>query len=523
MSKPRTLAARLVISVFVLASLGWVLHTPSDPRVLLQALPGHVTAVTRHRDLPSRIPGLLENPGVESILFEAGLDPEGVGRLAARGDVQRVLHHLAGREVVTATMGAQPGAPWFVVSQVGWKSIPLRWILSLVRFSSIRELNRFQGYHVWRVERGTGAQSVVFTFHHGLFIAARGPEPAALHLALSALDGVVPSARSLGIADALPWDAPDAAWIQVLRPGQVRASGVSALSVALDRLDARHTRGWVETPDDEVPPFGPGLGPDPAFLHRLFRAHPLAMGRMPPEVLTGLLPDLGLPALPPAWERLVNGFSGRAAGVAVFSGPHSGRLSGVRVPALAAVVPFPSEEGVARVMEIIAQIRVAEDWAIEPRLEPVGEVPVIVLDPTSADRYASEVEPGHRLAFALLDDHLVFVTSRQVLSLLLAGATSAGEPPPPVPWLDLATSEATPAAMWMDAEQLGGRLAPLLTLYSVGQATGGVPGGRRVGAGVAMAQNLLAFLEPMGQVDVQLAFTPHRARFTFQAGQEGSP
>jgi len=252
---------------------------------------------------------------------------------------------------------------------------------------------------------------------------------------------------------------------------------------------ARDDRGWLAVPRLVR---GPSVSPAMASLQ------PAADGAPTPEPLAGVAALLGdapdalawaplgcfapLPAQPGAPEGLRIAYaavSERAASnspvfACLLSAAYSGRILGLKTPALLAGVKLRSTGSVVAVAEqTLDRLNARYGWGLIPRREVVGDEAagpreLIILDGTRPGVYSS-LRAGEKPALAAAGDWLLFGSNADVLRGFLdraGGPAEAGGTEPAPRWLAAVRTEAA-GGLWVDLDATGQALRKVLAVYSL--------------------------------------------------------
>lgn len=399
-------------AVFVVACGAWLFFVPYRPGRILAPIPAGSEWVSLHRDPAARLDQVLANPVVTNLLHGMGV---GVADL---GSLPPLAGRLANREIAVAyiphmPMDGQPG--WAAVSWVGAWSHWLRWALTIRTPPGMeqKEWGRARWYWTRPVTVGGRRLHMSFTMEEGMVIGCLGGQPESLGSLLACFDGTTPSWGSLGVSYTT-FLLTDAAPDRAVR----RSAFLPVQQIALDELSGRAVRARL------VADAGGGVDGAEAVAQGTVAID--WFGDLPAGVAVAsadgaqMLARMGWGD---AWSetvRLLTQATGASTvTMALFGGEFSGRLHGVRVPALAAAWPVRDGPTAIRVAEA-ALTRVGAATGMALLSEPVDSMPEAVFSVSvpPPSEYGM-LDSGERAAYAVVDGWMVASSHLDSLTRIL--------------------------------------------------------------------------------------------------------
>jgi hypothetical protein len=309
---------------------------------------------------------------------------------------------------------------WGAVSWIGGQSQRLRWMLKSGNVPGIRRVGEYQGRLLWALDfpAAPSGHLLYFAFEEGLIVACLSNHPADLIRLLAAHDGIAPSFLPATFGEDLLSTAPVSGVFLETGP-------LGPVTFMLDEIDPAHMSGRVQLLE----------GP-PRLRAEILRPPEFLAGRAEATLAipSDLVSNWVLPFWSPAWvtdlrpglEPLFQ----RPMVLGLFGGDLSGRLFGLRVPALVAATPV--EDGnlaLSGMLTLIDTMNARHQLGLIAGKPAAGEPPVYTLEGTSQNVY-SRLAPEERAGFAVVNGWFVASSHAGALREILSGSVDS---PPSAP------------------------------------------------------------------------------------------
>ena len=455
----------LLMALFAGLMLLWMLHVPYRPERLFRAIPGNAALISVHDSLAERWPEISKNTLLMSLLAACGVDLETQAMMAADRDFQYWFRRLTPDRAVIAYVPSffrQGQEAWVVASWLGGDSQQLRWLLTWTRRHPCRKEGRHHGHILWSMETEEGQPSFRFAVVEGGVIGVLCEDPAALNALLDMYDGRIPGAAALvqSLADEAAQANPPARdfGIYATEPLPLRyclqdvSPGRMALSLAVP-FSIQTSSAWIA--EDQFRELGKIIGEIPMATLLLSRGalkaaleHPLAAA--------------DTAAIRPWLDRL----GGDALMLCVLGGDYSGRIKGIKWPALLAGVPAGGNRDVrATVQGILDELNRAYQWGLILREVPQGEQPSVYIIESTAGNAYSKFSLQEQLAFTLRGGWLLLASNAGTLMKICGHYGRGEEEEAEALWEQPAESDA--ALCRMNLAEGGKIVKTALTAYSM--------------------------------------------------------
>ncbi len=407
--------------LFAAISIWWLFHIPWSPARFLSALPAEAVLVSVHREVPARWEALADNPLFQSLLETAGMEPEEIDALRGEEGVGRVLNALRPREIAIAyvpSLGIYQEPTWVMAAWLGGRSQWVRAALALGRVGGLQRQTWFSNRSVWTFEEPLAGTHLHFSFliEEGVLMGCLSRHPETLYSVLRRFKGQAPS---LGRTprDPLLFDwiaestAPDRGWVQppfLLGPGAGRAPWLFAFEDLTAPVLAGHARPLAPAPSAGEVATRNSDGP----------------GRLFGDMARAMAVAESLPALPIPWmpflTEAVESVGATDLHLALLGGEESGRMHGIRIPALAIAGSVEDEEAsLAAARDYLDRLNARHGWGLFPAEERIGERRGFSVSSSEPTPYGA-LPAGERVGFAALDGQLLVSSSMDVLRRLVS-------------------------------------------------------------------------------------------------------
>lgn len=437
---------RRIFWTLLILSLGtavwWATHVPYDPARLYRAVPSHAWWVSEHEAPARRWRDAAGTPLAKALLETFGVAPSEVDRAIRKEGLTRLMDRLARRKVIVAAvpaLGRSPEPAWVMASWVGGYGQLLRWGLAAPFLKDLQRIQLEDGWRgwLWDDPETLGDRVLSAAVVDGILVACLSPDPHGVQVLIDRLQRGAVMIDELKVradgADARdPADAaPDRVWIRWLeqtRDGARRRS----VQIAATELADSGWDGWITgdlvgagmlTSMPDLEPREPAVNLDARVgsLEALLGSAPDAVAVMP--AARGRqwmrLSEAPGPVLESA-DFLFDRTEPNGLGfIALFSGPYSGRLLGLKIPSLMAGVAVDDEQDVMQqVSAALDRLNASRGWGLIPRPVTVEGVNAVVIDSSRGGVYGS-LSDDERAVFAVVDGWLTACSSMRTLRRLL--------------------------------------------------------------------------------------------------------
>ena len=494
MNRRRRLGRIAAALLLAAAAVWWMARVPDRPLRVFRAIPAGADFVGLHDRCADRADALLASPPARLLAEQFGLTPAAWDAIRSDPPTRAWMRRLADGRVATASL-PRPGGrrAWLAVSDIGARSIRLRWMLKLGALPSFRRFGAHGGRTLWilATEQPESPEQLAITFEEGLLIAVWTTDPGDLILALEAYDGSIESLASNGRGEeflrrpAAPdrlWWAGAPAW--PLGPAWIR----------IERADADGIEGQAEFPALLGRVARPGRGASAADAVSLFGPSAFAAVAFDPEWLFTQLQ--GLPAPGPA--VLVLDYLRREttspAALGLFGGGYSGRLFGMKVPGVigAAALRRP-EAAPAALLEWTDRINAMYRAAVSlgPVPDPAGALLSVSI--SSLPFYAA-LPTTEQAAVAFRDNRMYAASNLDTLRAVLAAAPRGPATAPPA-------RPATSAALRVNLKEGEPSIRNGLAVVALALMMQDREGTRAARAAIHRIRDTLLWLAPLGCIE----------------------
>ncbi|MBN1558364.1 MAG: hypothetical protein JW951_09485 [Lentisphaerae bacterium] len=476
----------VTLLIAVAAAVWWMFRFPYDAQRLYRVIPGDARLVSEH-DAPGQRREILA-----SAPLPAGLAVPDGGLPEAAGWLDALLARGASRKVVTGYVPSfgRTGRPgWAFASWVGGYGQWLRWGLFAPWMQDFAPIRLDGGGRGWTRPVGDSGQGLFLSLDvtEGLLLGCVSADPKGVQVLLDRLYRLAPPGPLWNGDD----DAPGISRLGDPRIAAIRAApdrfrfrwedtggGGTAMrtaEVALTEVDPDGFRGWIlgDAAAVVAPPAEERT--DPAAAARRRKALETLAARLngAPDALV-VLPvrhgrdllarHLGGPGARPA-DALLGELAADGEGLAFlcgFSGEHSGRLLGLRVPALMAGVTVEDETGALdRLAAALDGVNARYGWGLIPQRRVRGGVEIMVIENTRGGIYGS-LGADERPAFAAVEGWLLGCSSAGVLEQVLRDGAAGAAPV----WAE-GLRRGTEGYAWVDLEAAGAALRKAMAAYAL--------------------------------------------------------
>jgi hypothetical protein len=501
---------------FVAGCLFWLQFVPSRKERLWRAVPAEATWVLVQHDLADHWTGMAANPLVRALAEGMGFSPELLDSAVQIPALQTWLDRLAPDTLVLFRMPAYSRATdettWAAVSWIGGQSQRLRWMLKGARWPGIRRVGEYHGrtLWVWEVPKAPSGKALYFAFEEGLVLACLSNHPSDLVRLLSAHDGLAPSFEPAAYGLDLSR--------RTLSSGVALDTGrLGPVTFAFDEIGPGRLSGRVQLLEGPPSLRAEALAP-PAFLTE--RAD---MVFVIPSDLAGrwVLPVWHPDWLSELWPRL-EPVVRRPIALGLFGGELSGRLFGLRVPALLAATPVTDDrQAVNHLLSLVDAMNARFQLGLIAGKSAEGEPALFTIEGTSGNAYAN-LAPEERAGFAVVNGWLIVSSHVGALRSILAGPIEASPAAPGDEPADLLQG-------WLKMGSGGKAIRSVLAVLTLQAAMQG-EATRDYRIRLRSLRDWILALEALDRIDIRISQTGRSLSLEFSNGsgsqapeQEASP
>lgn len=473
-----TAARRIVfwtgLTLYVAATLVWVLYVPYRPGRVFEAIPADAAFVSVHENLAGQWDTITSNRLLAHWMAAAGLKLDDPDAPASAAAIRSWLERLASRETVLAylpALGYKQKPALVMATWIGGRSQRLRWQLQWFRLRDLQALPVHGGQTIWVLRNPVdkGNLRVSFALSDGMALACLSEDPAGVRWLLETAErfpwrASLATARQPGRASKLLDGTRNAQWGWLNGKPAAGGSGDSALiAYAINtsnpnELQARLVRDRP-LPADAGPIDPAGLDEMRAVLgHSADIVACLPLSWLDPLVLRDN---------PAPWAEAVRDLTGSRtaaptslAFIALLDRGHSGRvrgpfgktlaslIKGLRTPALAAGWTAPNPQArKTGLQSALATLNTTYGFALAAQEVEGTAGDLTLIESRGKDLYG-KFEPEERIAGAASEGWFVMASHAGVLKRLLAERSSGGGGVPD--WEPLCRNPGTAAFLWAD-------------------------------------------------------------------------
>lgn len=420
--------------LLILASIGlgvwWILTVPYAPRHMYRAIPANANFVSAHYNLAARWDSFSKNPLTQSLFSSLGIKPAELQDLGEDPESACWLKRLASRDVVLAyvpVLGDTGRPVWVFASWLGGDSQRLRWNLLLRRMPGFIRLSPYRGRFCWIVRDSSIRSDEVLTiaFVEGMLVGCLSRDSSAIRDVLDTYDGLLPAlADKAEFPSSGPWcvdpQAGDRGWVNLAALNPQTSFHPSALSYEFTSL----TPSAVE---------GQACGEDPfrfaqtastkvktSDVEDLFGDLPLAIGLIHSQMVLPMIENLDNPAWLRIFGEVIREQKAESIMVAVLGDEFSGRIKGIKVPAIIAGIPVDnSTNTLAWMKQALDRLNAKYRWGLIPREVYANGSTVFAIESTASSFY-STLTLEEKPAYAICGEWLLLSSNVESLSSLMA-------------------------------------------------------------------------------------------------------
>ena len=532
MIRRRPLRFWLVAAAFAAAILGWTLYVPYAPAMLYAPIPAGATFISEHRDLAVRWESFSKNPLMLSLFASLGIEPSALKDLTEDPESRAWFERLAARDVVLAqvpALGNYSEPAWVFASWLGGRSQRLRWSLSWGDVPGFVRQTPHRGRTYWRVASPYLRPGLVLTvaLEEGILIGCLSRHTDTMQDVLDTFDGILPSAGMRGRSRAAgPWCSTrpeaDCGWVDLSGVAEGESLAPPSVTYEFSEVMPGSLAGQAcgELPV-EFPP-APAGGLETGGLDGLLGDLPIAVTVMN----TALLGPFTEARVRPLWLHLLGEVvHDQKAGVfaaSLLSGDYSGRLKGIKIPAL--VVGIPAADGEAA----LAWARAALDrlnaryrWGLIPQELPAGDGEVFAVSGTGEGIYAT-LAPEEQAAYAFHGGWLLLASNAGCLQRLIERRHGDGAVPEPgrARWMEGLNEVQAPCYGWIDLARGGKTLRLAVTTYSLKLLMEDPRGSQKPRERLNEAKAWIDSFAPLDTCRFWLRSDGHTVNVSFKAGEQ---
>ena len=430
MSRRRTPWFWLLVLASVALAIWWILTVPYAPRHMYRAIPAHSIFISAHRDLAGRWDSFSKNPLTLSLFSSLGIPSAELQDFGKDPQSSYWLKRLASRHVVLAYVPklGDIGKPvWVFASWLGGDSQRLRWSLLLQRTPEFIPLKSYRGRFCWVVKDSPvlSDELLIITFVEGMLVGCLSRDLSAIHEVLDTYDGILPALAdrtdfpSSGLWCVDP-QAADRGWVNLagLNPKAFPEPG--ALSYEFTALTPSSVVGqacggdlfhFSQTATTKVKTSG---------LENLLGNLPLAIGLIQSQMALPLMEERNSPAWLRIFGEVIRDQKAESIMMAVLGDEFSGRIKGIKVPAIIVGIPVDNSTNTLGWMkQALDRLNAKYRWGLIPREVDANGSAMFAIENTASDFY-STLTLEEKPAYTICGEWLVLSSSLGSLSSLVA-------------------------------------------------------------------------------------------------------
>jgi len=473
----------IILAAFVGLAIWWSTYFPYDPGRLYRSVPGEAVFVSEHRKLGARWGSVARNPLTRSVLAGIGLQAAEIDAIARDPNAAALVDKLASKHVVVAYVPALGGtgeSAWVFASWLGRYGQFVRWGSAAGLFQGVMltDTRLGDGRKAWLLDPGRpdSDEVVSMTVVDDMLVGCYSEDPFAVRHVVRRVESdaaLVPDlaeALERGMGEACL----DRGWVGSF--DETTVPEPMNLQYGLNTVSETTSEGWVR---GEMPRYvREGLanvpvaktGPeDMDQVEELLDGVPGAFVMLPVGYVDEIFKRGGPAALRIVWKELYpRARPDTHVFMCLLGGDHSGRILGLKVPAIVAGVRVTDEDqAMEAATESLDAINAARGWSLIPRKETVGAHPVVVVDGTRGGLYGSAGEK-EKPAFTVSSGWFVLSSNMGTLEKLLRGMDAAGVMGVNgAEWREGIGSGEGPAYAWIDMESSGVALRNAIAVYTL--------------------------------------------------------
>ena len=499
----RRMAFWILLAGFISGSLIWMLKVPVRRERLWRTVPANSTWVIVQHDLAGNWGRMSDNPLVRALVGGMGFETDVLDLTSKNPAFQDGLHRLASDTLLLFCFPSSSRKPdtvtWAAVTWIGGQSQHLRWMLKGTSFSEFHRTGDYQGrgIWVWKSPEMPPGQALYLAFEEGILIACLSSHPSDLIRLLATYDGQAP--------------AFDPAHYELEVSKKIPIAGVALNTGAWGPVTFKFSEIGPKQLSGQIQ-----LLEGPALLCPAVLSPPSFLTDRAEAILitpVNLVGKWVLPYWHPDWLtelwRNMEPLCKQPIALGLFGGDLSGRLMGLRIPALLAATPVENElQAVKDLLMTLDSMNARFQLGLIAGKETVGRYALYVLEGTTGGWYAN-LAPEERAGFAVGEGWFVASSHAGTLRTLLA---SHSTPSPSAPGGEPETNSILHGWLRLGAggKTIRGALA-VLSLRAV--LNGDSPTGGRTR--LRILRDWILSLEPLDQIEVRVTQLDNRLNIDF--------
>lgn len=486
----------IILLVFLGLSAWWVFYFPYSPAIVYRAIPSDAVLISEHERLAERWQSMARNPLVGKLLGAAGVKEKDIRESAGDSAVADWVERLASRHTVVAwvpAMGRGEGeSAWVLSSWVGgWRGQILRWSasLGLLKGSGLEKATVDGGREVWvfhdkKAKPDDPVLSV--TLIEGVFLACLSRDPLGVRFLVDRIESgaaLLPEFQDREDRGRRAGDDRllDSGWIRLYPAQGETGYGVTDLRYGLTAVGEHEFSGWIRG----EPRLLESLVGATQALDRLNVADTdgffQALGAAPEACL--LLPYRTVDALISTGTKDIRGdgakgfrlvgetlrslaASNAPVMVCMMGGDYSGRMMGLKVPALVAGIRVKEEADVIqRLYETLDRLNGLYHWKVFLRRE---EKSGSVMIDSGAKGLFGSLGAREKPAVTVTNGWLILSTCLETLDSLSRTPKVGREPGLSGERLErYRDAQGAQGYLWVDLDRSGVGMKNALAVYSL--------------------------------------------------------
>ena len=365
---------------------------------------------------------------------------------------------------------------WVFASWLGGDSQRLRWSLLLQRVPGFIRMSPYRGRFCWVVKDSSVRSDELLTisFVEGMLVGCLSRDPSAIHDVLDTYDGLLPAlADKADFPSSGPWcadpQAADRGWVNLAGLNPQASFDPSALSYEFTALTPSGVAGqacgedpfrFAQTATTKVKTSG---------LEDLLGNLPLAIGLVHSQMVLPMIEGSGSPAWLRIFGEVIRDQKAGSIMVAVLGDEFSGRIKGIKVPAVIAGIPVDdSTNTLAWMKQALDRLNAKYRWGLIPREVYANGSTVFAIENTASNFY-STLTLEEKPAYAICGEWLLLSSNLGSLSSLVARIQQmpAGSRRQEAQWKTDLDSMPAPCFARIDLARGGKTLRLALTTYAL--------------------------------------------------------
>lgn len=539
----------LILIAFAFLTIWWIFYFPFSREKLYRAIPANAMFVSEHINVAERWKSIAQNPLTLCVLSTAGFKQKNLNEAVMDPSLVSMLESFASRNTVIAYVPAlgNGGEPaWVLSSWVGGSGQIFKWYTSgMLAKANLRKVRLEGGRQIWRILKKDQPSDpdLSLAMVEGVILACISTDPSGVRFMIeriergAALSADLRAQMDAGASAIATNGIMDRGYLQ-FRNKNSDDSKVWKMAYEFSEFSQNTLKGNI-TGDmdfllDRMASFntqvssnkgvaGYNLNNAPALqdLPALFGREPDLFAIVPFSIMEPLLTGRYVSRAVRIISRTVKQQSSPDSAIflSMFSGDLSGRILGIKVPALVTGVTVDDNcNYAARISETVDVLNALYKTSLIPRKDEIEGRVVIAIDSTRQQGVYDSIAPTDKPAITLKDHWLMMSSSLGTLSNVVCASSTVKDEQS---WVK-GTGNLTNCAgyAWINLESTGNAIKNAIAAYSLVLIAQNSPNTAEIRKTLALVQTWLNVVKPVKACELKLSTNDSSFELLFAFGKD---